>query len=196
MRPYKIAPDLYVIEDFVTEEQQKEILEFASSITESSWQKNSWIPPENFFYGKMYTHEHPVVFQTVLENVKNIVYSLYSEEDLNITLLRHKPGQSMNYHKDNHPHSGDTVRYGICIYYNDDYDGGALHYPDLDITHKPKARSLVIHGGNLLHGTTKVKGKNYRYFSTCFIKGSARYPALLNSELFKDIEESDGSFYY
>jgi len=87
------------------------------------------------------------------------------------------------------------IRYGIVIYYNDDYLGGEIHYPSLEISHKPKARSLVMHGGNIPHGTKKVTSDDYRYFSTSFVRGTVDKPVILNQELFGDVEQSDGSNY-
>lgn len=194
MYAYKLSPDIYIIEDFVTEEQQKQVLDFASSLTESSWY-NDDLGKDNFFYGKQYFGTLPNVFRDMTNNIKNIINSEYINEVF-LAFQRHKGGHTMAAHRDNHDYSDNIVRYGVCVYYNDDYEGGSLNYPELNIIHKPKARSLVIHGGNILHSTTPVEGDNYRYFSTCFVRGTSEYPVSLNKDLFRDIEESDGSYYY
>lgn len=193
MKPYKLAPDIYVIENFITEDQQLRVLEFANSLSEEDWHKI--LTHRDFFYGKQYFGDYPDVFREITDTIKNIINSAYWDKVF-FSLQRHKDGHSMSAHKDNHTKSDDIIRYGLCLYYNDDYEGGALNYPELNITHKPKARSLVIHGGNILHGTTKVEGDAKRYFSTCFIKGSADFPVTLNQDMFNNIEEPDGSFYY
>ena len=87
------------------------------------------------------------------------------------------------------------IRYGIVIYYNDDYIGGEIEYPELWIVHKPKARSLVMHGGNVLHGPKQVNGINPRFFSTCFVQGSVDKPVILNPNMFASVEQHDGSNY-
>jgi hypothetical protein len=87
------------------------------------------------------------------------------------------------------------VRYGIVIYYNDDYQGGEIEYPEVGIIHKPKARSLVMHGGNILHGPRQVIGSKVRYFSTTFVKEANTGTVVLNPELFSDVELHDGSSY-
>lgn len=199
MKPYRLAPDVYVLEDFVTEDQYSRVLDYISSLTESSWYIDTNLDQSNFFYGKQHPKKLPPVFEEIMQNLNNVVYSNYEDQYQHETFLvlqRHRGGHSMPEHRDNFKYSETPIRYGICIYYNDDYEGGAINYPELNIFHKPKARSLIIHGGNVLHGTTRVLGDNYRYFSTCFIKGTSEYPAYLNPELFRDIEESDGSFYY
>lgn len=45
------------------------------------------------------------------------------------------------------------------FYYNDDFDGGELYYPDHDITVKPEPGLAVIHPGdiNYLHGVKMIK---------------------------------------
>lgn len=92
-------------------------------------------------------------------------------------------------------HLAEYIRYGIVIYYNDDYQGGEIEYPELDIVYKPKARSLIIHGGNILHGPKRVIGDKVRYFSTAFIRGTVHNPVVLNPEIFGEVELHDGSNY-
>ena len=87
------------------------------------------------------------------------------------------------------------VRYGVVIYYNDDYEGGEIEYAELGIVHKPKARSLILHGGNILHGPKKVIGDKARYFSTAFVRASVETPVVLNPEIFGEVELHDGSNY-
>lgn len=197
MKPYKLAPDIYVIEDFVTEDQQQRALSFINSVDEEAWYHNQ-TKKGQFFYGRQYSGESPDFILEITENLKNVISGkhLYGSDRFRLEIMRHRKGDFHEFHKDNHEYSTDIIRFGICIYYNDDYLGGALNYPDLNIIHKPKARSLVLHGGNILHGTTEIQSEGYRYFSTAFAKGTPDEPVLLNPELFRDIEESDGSFYY
>jgi predicted 2-oxoglutarate/Fe(II)-dependent dioxygenase YbiX len=44
------------------------------------------------------------------------------------------------------------------FYYNDDFEGGELYYPDHDISIKPKPGLAVLHPGdiNYLHGVKMV----------------------------------------
>ena len=54
------------------------------------------------------------------------------------------------------------------LYLNDDFEGGELFFPNLDISIKPKARQLIIFpGGNeYVHGVkTVTKGARYVLFS-------------------------------
>jgi hypothetical protein len=195
MKINKISKDIYEIEDFVTIEQQSLILDFASSLKEEDW----WISvsedyKKGFFYGKQYNGEKPLVFQEIDKNVDALFENLLYFGS--VAFQRYLKGAAIQEHRDywlyDEPYH---IRYGVCIYYNDNYEGGELFYPDLNITHKPKARSLVMHGGNILHVNLPVTNNSERYFSTTFIAGSKDSPVVLNKKLFNGIEENDGSEY-
>lgn len=195
MKVNLLSPDIYEIEDFVTEDQQSRVLEYCSNLDEAEWWKSENDEYKNgFFYGKQKLGELPPIFDSVNENIKNLFSNLRNVGD--VALQRHNSGESMGVHKDYWLKDEDFhIRFGLCIYYNDDYLGGEIDYPDLGIVHKPKARSLVMHGGNIAHGTLPVQSENYRYFSTCFVSGSAYKPVILNQELFNGVELTDGSAY-
>ena len=195
MQINKISPDIYEIEDFVSIDEQKEILDFCKNLEEDQW----WMSvsdeyKKGFFYGKQYNGKKPLVFKKIEKRVDN----LFDSESYfgSLALQRYKKNESINEHKDNWlfdlPYH---MRYGICIYYNNDYEGGELFYQDLGITHKPKARSLVMHGGNITHESLPVTSDDLRYFSTAFVQGSKESPVILNKDLFDGIEEHDGSEY-
>jgi hypothetical protein len=196
MKINKISPDIYEIEDFVSIDEQKEILDFCKNLEEDQW----WLSfsdeyKEGFFYGKQYNGEKPLVFKTINERVDSLFKSLLYFGS--VALQRYKKGEQIQVHKDYWLYDLDYhIRYGICIYFNDDYEGGELYYPELGITHKPKARSLVMHGGNITHESLPVTSDDLRYFSTAFVRGSEESPVVLNKELFSAIEEHDGSRYF
>lgn len=62
-------------------------------------------------------------------------------------------------------------RFGAIIYLNNDFTGGELHYPNLNISVKPEPGMLAVHPGTLefLHGVRPVIG-NTRYTLTSFFK--------------------------
>ncbi len=195
MKINRIAPDIYEIEDFISVEQQKEILEYCSNLDESEWwQSHSPEYKRSFFYGRQKLGTLPDVFSEIDENIDSLFSGMLVKYA--VCLQRHKDEKPMAVHKDYHTYDPQSyVRFGIVIYYNDDYVGGEIAYPSLGISHKPKARSLVMHGGNIRHGTRPVTSGSHRYFSTTFIRGSVDKPVVLNKLLFGDIEQSDGSNY-
>jgi len=52
-------------------------------------------------------------------------------------------GQSMGPHFDGQDGNADLA-FSLVAYINDDYEGGEIHFPDQNITIKPKAGSLII----------------------------------------------------
>lgn len=195
MKINRISPDIYEVEDFITAEQQVEVLEFFKSLDEESW----WTTPEGheqhgFFYGKQYHGKSPDVFSEISKNVRNLFSTYLYIGD--VGLQRYKINEAMQEHRDYWLYDQDYhMRYGIAIYYNDDYEGGEIEYPELGIIHKPKARSLLMHGGNILHGTLPVTSDDTRFFSTAFVRGSSESPVTLDPELFSEVELHDGSSY-
>jgi hypothetical protein len=121
-------------------------------------------------------------------------YNINMEYMEAINFIRYRENQHFQVHTD-HGFSY-TCTVSSVVYFNDDYEGGELYYPELGITHKPKARSLVMHGGNITHESLPVTSDDLRYFSTAFVRGSEESPVVLNKELFSAIEEHDGSRYF
>jgi hypothetical protein len=67
----------------------------------------------------------------------------------------------------------ETVEYSYAsfstlIYFNDNYTGGELVYPEYNIEYKPKAGDLLIHSPEVIHGVKKVKS-GLRYFAQAAI---------------------------
>ena len=203
MKVNRLSPDIYEIEDFVSIDEQTAILDYCKSLDESEWWRSSdprQGAPNNpeyekgFFFGKQILGELPSVFHDIDDKVQNIFDDVLYVDP--VSLQRHPSGTAMDAHTDYWNKDLDYyIRYGIVIYYNDDYLGGEIYYPSLDFSHKPKARSLVMHGGNIPHGTTEVTSDGYRYFSTSFVRGTADSPVLLNHSIFGDVELHDGSNY-
>ena len=156
MKVNKISPDIYEVEDFVTLGEQEYILNFCKNLEEDQW----WISlseeyKKEFFYGKQYNGDKPLVFKKIERRMNSLFSSMLNPES--VALQRYKKGEQIQVHKDYWLHDLDYhIRYGICIYFNDDYEGGELFYQYLGITHKPKARSLVMHGGNITHESLPV----------------------------------------
>ena len=192
MKVNRLSPDIYEIEDFVTIEKANQVLEYSKSLKESDWWHEE--QKETFFYGKQKWGKLPEIFDEIDQNAKNLFSSALDIG--NIALQRYLDNEPMRLHRDYWLKDLDYyIRYGIVIYYNDDYEGGEIEYPELGIVHKPKARSLVLHGGNILHGPKRLIGDGSRYFSTSFVRGSADSPVLLNHSIFGEVEQHDGSNY-
>jgi hypothetical protein len=126
----------------------------------------------------------PLLIKDINKRIDSLF--MFSSGMSNITCInRYSKDESMGRHRDNHTKDGDIYSaYGVVLYYNDNYIGGEIEYPDLDIKIKPKAKSLIVHSGDILHGTCPVIDDNVRYFSTAFVKEKIGTPVKLNPEVF------------
>jgi len=87
-------------------------------------------------------------------------------------IMRLQKGQAMPIHSDGgYPDNEMSIVFGIAIYLNDNFGGGELYYPNLDIKIKPEKGSLVLHDAKLLHGVLPVTSGT-RYAITTFIFGN------------------------
>ncbi|CAB4145985.1 Oxoglutarate/iron-dependent dioxygenase [uncultured Caudovirales phage] len=58
----------------------------------------------------------------------------------------------------------EMAPYAFVIYFNDNYSGGEICYPEYNVEHKPKAGDLVIHSSEIIHAVKKVKqAKRYMH---------------------------------
>jgi hypothetical protein len=84
------------------------------------------------------------------------------------SIARMTTGRVLTEHVDAAPNG--LLIYATVFYINEDYEGGELYFPDVDVIVKPKAGSLCIFEGlkPLLHGVKTVT-KGIRYSSTIFV---------------------------
>jgi predicted 2-oxoglutarate/Fe(II)-dependent dioxygenase YbiX len=87
----------------------------------------------------------------------------------------------MGAHKDNE--LDDSVLFGVVIYLNDNYDGGEIYYQDLNLTIKPKARSMIIHPAGIKHEVLNVRGDETRYTFAVFVRGDTTTKLINFSEV-------------
>lgn len=188
MKINKLYDDVYEVVDFLSKEEFDAVNYIINNTPEEDWfdeesKKKNNIP--DFWYGKYLHFETENIFTTINTKMKNLFdsYSYYPDK---LSLSRYKKGDFITQHTDQWiPDLPYYIGYGFCLYYNDNYEGGELEYPDLNIIVKPKANTLYIHGGHILHGSLPVLDDRIRYFSTVFIQGTEEFPTILNKELFK-----------
>jgi hypothetical protein len=103
----------------------------------------------------------------IQEKIKQVLEGLYPFE-ITLTQIRsiiRSYGAGMPVHHDDDPYKTElTTRYGFVLYLNDDYTGGEIYYPKLNIEYKPKVGDLVIHPGSeeYSHGVRDiVSGERY-----------------------------------
>jgi hypothetical protein len=184
MKIKKLHEDVYEINDFLTDEQLAEVYKIIKNTKEEDWFSQEASKGKGFWYGKNLGFKEKTVFDEINDKMKDLFES-YSEYPAKILLQRYKKNDFIHPHTDQWlPDLGYYIGYGLCLYYNDNYDGGELDYPDLGLTVKPKENSLYIHGGHILHGSRPVLSDDIRYFSTVFVRGTEENPTKLKKELF------------
>jgi len=188
MKINKLYDDLYEIENFLSDEEFEEVCKIIKNTSEQDWySEESRIKHQtpDFWFGKSLHFEEDNIFNIVNDKMRNLLES-YSMYPKNMHLQRYKKGDFIKYHADQwKPDLGYYIGYGFCLYFNDEYSGGELKYPDLNIKVKPKANSLYIHGGHIVHGSLPVLDDKIRYFSTVFVYGTKDRPTVLRGDLFK-----------
>jgi len=184
----KLHEDLYEINDFLTAEELSEVYKIINSLKEEDWFSEKTVKDKdfaNFWDGKNIQFQTDTIFNAINDKMENLFES-YSDYPEKVLLQRYKKGDFIKAHTDQwNPDLPYYVGYGLCLYYNDNYQGGELEYPELGLKVKPRENSLYIHGGHIMHGSTPVLSDEIRYFSTAFVRGTDEQPTKLKKEIFK-----------
>lgn len=157
---------IYEVEDFLSD---RDISRLNAAIEETA--------PEDWFRddtnGTIWEGRNLKVPADVKEDLElrvSKIFKNYSRiHDLS-DLIAYRPGTGMGLHQDNVNPDDVTNVYGVVIYLNSDYLGGEIYYPDINLSIKPKAGSLVVHPAGLTHGVKEVK-EGVRYMISTFVKG-------------------------
>jgi hypothetical protein len=182
----KLAEDVYEIENFLNDIELKEILKIINDANEEKWFDKSYISDESdYWYGKsLFFDKNNILLQSAVLDKIDYIFPTYYWCEKEVKISRFKETNFIGQHRDNDTTpEGYYLGYGVVIYYNDDYLGGELDYPELKIRIKPKAGSALIHGGEVMHGSLPVLNNTARYFSTIFMRGNDEYPITLNEDL-------------
>lgn len=182
---YPYNNDIVVIEDFVTDEElalcMGYFLRFDNEYQDKDSSMNQ-VDTADFF--SVFVADSPfsesgsvmTIFMELQKRIEDTSQKLFNLSDVQYTQLNgfsRLRGVGVLPHADDlNPNIDNHVYYGCIVYWNDDYDGGELTYPELSLSHKPKAGSLLIHPGSIeyTHGVDKVT-RGQRFSSPMFILG-------------------------
>lgn len=193
MLDYKIAKlsdQVYEIQNFITEKELDQVMQFIKERDNSDWDNPD--TPYEFWSGKTLNADllkEKRIFHLLNQRVKTLFSGTF--DVTGISLQRYMINDALGEHTDDHDGhraNNEKVFCGLVLYYNDEYQGGELNYPKLNIIHKPKAGSLLIHGGEILHGTLPVKSNSVRYISTMFAKHKLNEVVSLSKDVFGEID--------
>jgi hypothetical protein len=185
----KLSDQVYEIQNFITEDELDQVMQFVELRDSADWDSETQY---EFWSGKT-LKPNLLKEDNIFDSINQRAKTLFSGDfDLTgISLHRYMMDDALGEHTDDHEGhrvNSEKVFCGIVIYYNDEYEGGELNYPNLNIVHKPRSRSLVLHGGEILHGTLPVKSNSIRYISTMFVKHKLNEVVHLNKKVFGEVD--------
>ena len=159
------AKNVYVIDNFLSNEEHESLSNFVSSPDQISWIMEPWttertpkdsIPEDILDLLKK-------IFKTARLNCIDYYDTEVNDDFMGQYLLtKWSSGSKMNPHVDTDSQKHQHI---VCMYYiNDNYDGGEIFFPDYDLKIKPKSNSIIMFPGNenYRHGVLEVL-KGFRY---------------------------------
>jgi hypothetical protein len=197
----EITPELIFIENFLSKEQLDTFSSIIDSTLQEDWEIEYYANLKNFCMEKFGRNDvdnlvaegkfeitqnwkdknfnilnHEVYFP-IYNNLNSMVVN--SDPELHLsglaTIQRMQPGVQLTSHTDQH--TDPSIKYATIIYINDEYSGGELFFPNLNIEIKPKPGTLLVFPGNeqYEHGVKVVGEGPIRYVLVGFIKEKDHY---------------------
>jgi hypothetical protein len=171
----KLAPGIYLYENFLSFEENSKIFESIKNINESNWKKVGQGENSIFTLNTEIVNDLRIKVSSICPNGMDPVYNnVVNRIGIGVTYGDHRDTNksqdalrlSEEYKEGDEFLIHDYPKFGLVYYFNDDYEDGAIYYPELGIRHKPKPGDLVIHEADILHGTEQPKnGIRYTYTS-------------------------------
>jgi hypothetical protein len=169
-RPY--GNDIVVVEDFLTDEESLELNNLVRNVSEDRW---DWKGDHEFgelspdFQRKTlfmksseeYRNKYMPILNAIHERAISAFYKEFPGQASAFTFLDtiiRTFDNGLTLHADGSDLNSNRVTHGFVAYLNDDFEGGDVYYPTLDIVLKPIKNALVIHPGTMeyIHGVTDV----------------------------------------
>jgi hypothetical protein len=188
----ELAKGVYILYDFISEEERLAYYKLASESEEVDWTifyllglQEQALEKYNRSDIATLVHEgliniNPQWMDKVLGaasispipiSVAKRAQELFPKEKYEVdgydAIQRHYPGSDLPEHIDSDHNS--NLKYATVIYLNDNYQGGHLFFRDLGLKIRPPIRSLLIFSSDLLHGVEKVLDGPHRYVVANFI---------------------------
>lgn len=176
-------PNIFVIKNFITKEDAASLIELANISTEEEWSNYNYTDrnENDEWEDRILLLNNCSGFDSKRNKIVNDLFEKIKKEINNIlkkdiyvytgfnTIYRSVVGQAMKTHSDSG--LGPKFKYGIVLYLNDDYTGGEIFYPKIEVEFKPEAYSLVLHPAHeaYRHGVKEVS-LGTRYSMTSFLR--------------------------
>jgi hypothetical protein len=177
----KSKDNIRILDNFIDINDVKKIYEFSKSITEwdnpikeNQYDQNGVCTYDADYWNDRQCPAHLIKKQS--QEIHDLIdfyivkMQQYAEDFFKVKLDKRSPvivrwfkGIEQRPHADKQLNDGSPNPFtdydlNALFYYNDEFDGGELYYPDHDITVKPKPGLAIIHPGDIhyLHGVKMV----------------------------------------
>jgi predicted 2-oxoglutarate/Fe(II)-dependent dioxygenase YbiX len=180
MEIVNINKDIKMFKNIISQEEADLILDTAKSMSEEDWlvyrktqrhEKDEWL--DQILETSKIDKIDRSIFTNISNKIINIISKEYNDKEYRFNdmdhLYRFQEGDSMKVHHD--VGMDPTVKFGAVLYLNDDFDGGEIYYPKMNIEVKPTNLSLIVHPANAIysHGVKEVT-RGIRYSLTTFLR--------------------------
>ena len=190
--------NIFVIEEFISEDEQKSIFELAESSSQEDWEVLYFSNLKPFCMKKFGRDDVENLVaegkfeitpgwkdknlslsidnktNTISNNIEKKIFSFLTKDSKLMPagptfIQRQQPGVPLTAHFDQY--TDPAIQYAAIIYINDNYIDGELFFPKKDFQIKPKSRTLVIFPGTeeFTHGVNPPGEGPFRYVLPGFI---------------------------
>jgi predicted 2-oxoglutarate/Fe(II)-dependent dioxygenase YbiX len=204
----QLAPEVWVYNNFITKQECKTYIEEAKDIND-----------EKFNNGLKTIQLKSLALLTSRFNDIMLGKNWYHDDFIHFK--KNIPGQAMVPHIDILGWQNDLFKNGLVsekfdgltekhnyaaystlLYFNENYVGGEISYPEYNLHYKPKAGDLVLHSVEVIHAVKKVLGGD-RYACQSNINQSYTFDKnFMENYKFPDlnkvygVDDTDGDFQY
>lgn len=179
----KYKDKVYEILNFLTDEEYEKFLYIIKNSKEEDWPKiinNEFVKNDTFWSSRLlFINREDTKAEAIDKRIESLFKNITNINQVS-AIQRYLSNKGMQTHTDNEWDS--SVRFGIVIYLNDDFTGGEIHYPNLNLTIKPKVKSLIIHPAGELHGVNPIGPNDKRYIISVFARGEKNATININME--------------
>jgi hypothetical protein len=172
----EIYDNIFVLHNFLSEEESKAYLSVANSVNEDEW----WKENSGWYKGKYLYVGHDDNLKSIAKDIIKRFSSVFDDGDTYsygdpMSIHRMLPGQEMFVHADFSELDNaddEVVLFNTAIYHNNVL-GGEIYYPEIGIEYHPRQGDIVLHPGTTRyrHGVKSVID-NPRYISTLWAANS------------------------
>lgn len=182
----KIDENIWIVRDFISKEDRQTYIDYAENLDEEEW----WKKNRNWWVGKFIVIDESSPLKPLAQKISDKLES-YLQEDVYLgafgSLHRLTEGQGMFIHTDNptevrdlHDEHGEKIgetsgHNNYCILamvvYLNEFNGGELYFPELNIDYKASPGDLVLFPGTgkeYDHGVRTLLAGPNRYITTGF----------------------------